>query len=287
MIDLHAHTTASDGTVTPRQLVTQAHELGLSAIGITDHDTIAGWDEAIETGRELGISVVPGIELSVESSLGRFHLLGYGMSKNAPLLTQILPEIQSARANRNELIIEKLNSLGHKISIQEVKKVAGEAQIGRPHIAQVLVEDKSNALGTIQQVFDELLAAGKPAHLPKKVLSPQAAIKGIHDAGGVAIWAHPPFDRKERSWEEYEAILQQWISWGLDGLETFYFTYTSEETEWTVRMAEKYGLLQSGGSDFHGARKVNPLGITQTGEGVPDDILDEIKSRLKTNEGRK
>ena len=279
MIDLHAHTTASDGTVTPRQLVTQAHELGLKAIGVTDHDTIAGWNEAIETGRELGIEVVLGIELSVEGSIGRFHLLGYGMRADAPILTQTLPEIQSARANRNELIIEKLQQLGFNIEMQQVEKIAGGAQMGRPHIAQALIENGD--FDNIQQVFDELLATGKPGHLPKKVLSPQDAIAGIHEAGGVAIWAHPPFDRKERSWDEYEKILQQWIEWGLDGLETFYFTYTSEEADWTARMAEKYGLLQSGGSDFHGARKVNPLGITQTGEGVPDEVLALLHARLK------
>ena len=279
MIDLHAHTTASDGTVTPRQLVTQAHELGLGAIGITDHDTIAGWNEALETGRELGIAVVTGIELSVEGAIGRFHLLGYGMNATAPLLVETLPEIQAARANRNELIIEKLNSLGYQISMAQVENIAGDAQMGRPHIAQALVENGDFA--SIQQVFDELLATGKPGHLPKKVLSPQDAIAGIHRAGGVAIWAHPPFDRKERSWDEYETILQQWIAWGLDGLETFYFTYTTEEAAWTTRMAEKYNLLQSGGSDFHGARKVNPLGIVQTGEGMPDWVWGKLATRLK------
>ncbi len=281
MVDLHAHTTASDGTVTPHQLVTQAHEMGLNAIGITDHDTIAGWNEALETGRELGIEVVPGIELSVEGSIGRFHLLGYGMRADAPLLTQTLPEIQGARANRNELIIEKLQSLNYNITMEQVEAIAGDAQMGRPHIAQVLVEDQSNALNSIQQVFDELLATGKPGHLPKKVLSPEDAIAGIHEAGGVAIWAHPPFDRKERSWDEYEAILQQWIVWGLGGLETFYFTYSAEEAEWTARMAEKYDLLQSGGSDFHGARKVNLLGETHTGAGVPDEVLQRLKAKIK------
>lgn len=279
MIDLHAHTTASDGTVTPRHLVTQAHELGLRAIGITDHDTIAGWDEALETGRELGITVVPGIELSVEGEIGRFHLLGYGMRADAPLLVETLPAIQAARANRNQLIIEKLNSLGYDISMAQVENIAGDAQMGRPHIAQALIEN--GAFESIQQVFDELLATGKPGHLPKEVLSPQDAIAGIHQAGGVAIWAHPPFDRKERSWDEYETILQQWIAWGLDGLETFYFTYTNEEADWTKRMAEKYDLLQSGGSDFHGARKVNPLGIVQTGEGAPDWVWEKLRTRLR------
>lgn len=287
MIDLHAHTTASDGSFSPRELVEHAKEKGLKAVGITDHDTFGGWDEALKAGEELGVEVVTGIELSVAGDLGKFHLLGYGVKRDSKL-AQTLQTIQDERDKRNHIIIENLNRLPEieakgGVSFEEVKAVAGNGVMGRPHFARVLIE--KGIVATTQEAFDKFLADGAAAHASKQVLEPQIAVELIHDAGGVAVWAHPtrpPSSRAEvSSYEEWETVLQQWISWGLDGLEIYYSAYTEEEAAWTKAMAEKYNLLAMGGSDFHGLTKPTvQLGVVQGGQSVPDEVLENLKKVL-------
>lgn len=282
MVDLHAHTTASDGSFSPAELVALALGKKLSAVGITDHDTIAGWDEAFVAGAELGIEIVPGVELSTSYEGGRFHLLGYYFERESQL-AQTLEEIQRERGHRNSQIFANLEKLGVPLEEEEVRAFAGrvEGELGRPHFARAMVA--RGYVGSTQEAFDQYLADGSPGYASKKVLSPQEAIALIHEAGGVAIWAHPPH-RKKFSYDELEERLRDWIGWGLDGLEIYYSEYTPEDAAWTLAMTEKYNLIGSGGSDFHGISKPHVyLAKTHTGEAVPDDVLSQLKARRERN----
>lgn len=278
MVDLHAHTTASDGSLSPRELVELAHRNGLKALGITDHDTIDGWDEAREAAAPLGIEIVPGVELSTSYEGGRFHLLGYFVDPESQII-ETLRRIQKARANRNDVIFENLRDLGVPLEEAEVYALAGpNGLLGRPHFARAMVD--RGYVASTQEAFDKYLADGKPAYATKDVLTPEEAIAGIHEAGGVAIWAHPPLNKKF-TLEQLEDELQRWISWGLDGLETRYGRYVPEETAWANGMVEKYNLIEGGGSDFHGASKPDiSLGTTTAGS-VPDDVLEKLKARSR------
>lgn len=277
-IDLHAHTTASDGSYTPRELVENAHAIGLDAVGVTDHDTIAGWPEALEAGAEFGLEIVPGVELSTDYAGGRFHLLGYYIEPESGL-AETLRRIQRDRANRNDIIFENLRRLGLPLEEDEVRAFAGSpaGQLGRPHFALAMVA--RGYVSSTQEAFDLYLADGKPAYATKVVLTPEAAIAAIHDAGGVAIWAHPPRS-KHRGFDDLETRLREWIAWGLDGLEVAYSQYTPAEAAWAERMARQYHLLGTGGSDFHGASKPTVhLGVTHTGGPLANSVLVELKAR--------
>ena len=282
MIDLHAHTTASDGTLSPRELVAHARDIGLKAIALTDHDTLGGWDEALAAGADLGIEVVPGIELSVSGEGEKFHLLGYGFERDSEL-GAALRQLQDERARRNVVIVQNLHRLGYPISLERTREIAGpDAQIGRPHIAAALIE--IGAVTSIQNAFDTLLQEGGPAYASKKTLTPWDAVRLIHSAGGVAIWAHPTRAPSERAallnFARGEELLRRFVAWGLDGLETYYGAYTPGEIEWTARMAQRYDLLGTGGSDFHGANKPKvKLGEVNGGLGVPDAVLKSLKAR--------
>ncbi|HEX8464763.1 MAG TPA: PHP domain-containing protein [Abditibacterium sp.] len=282
-IDLHAHTTASDGSFSPRELVRHAKNLGLNALGITDHDTFGGHDEALLAGEALGIEIVPGIELSVADETGdKSHLLGYYVARDGELARQ-LDFLQAERNRRNGVILDNLERLGAPISMQRVLEISRGGVTGRPHIAQALME--KGYVSSVQEAFDKYLADGSGAAASKEVLHPAEAIRLIHDGGGVAVWAHPTRPPSKRGggavdFEVWEAKLQRWIGWGLDGLEIYYWQYTSEEAEWTAKMAAKYGLLGTGGSDFHGTSKPMVfLGVTHTQNAVPDEVLEALKAR--------
>jgi predicted metal-dependent phosphoesterase TrpH len=276
MIDLHAHTTASDGSLSPRALVELAHRNNLSALGVTDHDTIDGWEEARKAAKDFGIEIVPGVEFSTSYEGGRFHLLGYYIDEASPLV-DTLRRIQWARANRNVIIFQNLRELGVPLEEEEVRALAGpNGLLGRPHFARAMVA--RGYVASTQEAFDKYLADGKPAYATKDVLTPQEAIAGIHQAGGIAIWAHPPLN-KNFTFDELEEELTRWIAWGLDGLETRYGRYTDEQNAWTKKMVEKYGLVEGGGSDFHGDSKPDiELGNTTAGA-VPDEVLAKLKAR--------
>ena len=287
-IDLHAHTTASDGTFSPRELVAHAKEIGLSAIAVSDHDTVAGWSEALEAGEELGVRVVPAIELSVSDEHGKFHLLGFFPNRtelSGTELGEAVAELQRERDERNTRIYEKLAELGVAVLPARVREIAGGgAQIGRPHIAQAIIE-----LGhatSIQDAFDKYLDANSPGYSSKKGLTPREAIALIHHAGGVAVWAHPTRSPSERAevldFEHGEKLLKLWKEWRLDGLETYYGAYSPEEAAWTKKMSEQFGLIGTGGSDFHGQNKPDVrLGLVNSGANVPDEVLEELSNRAR------
>lgn len=279
-VDLHAHTTASDGSFSPRELIALAREKGLSAVGITDHDTFGGWDEAFAAGEEYGVEVVPGIELSVANEVGKFHLLGYYVERESEL-GAVLKDIVGERDKRNRIILDNLAALGMPLEEREVLALASdEGVIGRPHFARAMMI--RGYVESVQEAFDKYLADGASAHAPKKVLAPDLAVRLIHEAGGVAVWAHPtrpPSSRTEiLSPAKGEEQLVHWRQWGLDGLEIYYSAYTPEEAVWTQQAAQQYGLLGTGGSDFHGVSKPTVhLGVVHTGGAVPDEVLVGLK----------
>jgi predicted metal-dependent phosphoesterase TrpH len=280
-IDLHAHTTASDGSLSPSELVSLAREIGLSALGITDHDTIGGWNEAFEAGARRGIEIVPGVELSVSYEGGRFHLLGYYIDPDSALI-QTLGRIQAARADRNGEILDNLRALGLPLEEAFVRSFSGspDGQLGRPHFAQAMVA--RGYVSSTQEAFDLYLADGKPAYATKAVLTPRDAIEGIRAAGGVSVWAHPPLNR-HFSLDELGQKARQWRAWGLDGLETFYSKYTPRENAWARAVCSELDLIESGGSDFHGRSKPTVfLGQSFANQSVPDQVLQKLKARRDT-----
>lgn len=281
-IDLHSHTTASDGELEPSKLVELACTIGLSAVAITDHDTTAGLADAIDAAKNVELQIVPGIEISAKISHGQCHLLGYLIDPHSANLNSRLNELQEARRQRNEKLLQKLNDLGIKITFEDVKYFAGRDLVARPHFAKALV--KLGFVSTIQEAFDKYLAEGASAAVPKEVITQQEAIDLIHEAGGVAILAHPN-NLKLPSVETEDAILRM-RNMGLDGIEAYYSLHTEEDRERYLAMARKLDMVVSGGSDFHG-ESVKPgirLGGVIDGAPVPSSVLDEIyrcKEKLK------
>jgi predicted metal-dependent phosphoesterase TrpH len=270
--DLHAHTTASDGTFTPTELVRAARALGLSHLAVTDHDTTAGVAEARAAALEAGIGLVPGVELSAEGPPGKCHLLGLGIDPDDAGLARTLGALSEARRTRNARIARRLQELGVPLTLEEVAAVAPPgANVGRPHFAQALIA--KGVVSTVPEAFARFLAEGAPAYLPKDVLPPADAIRLIHEAGGMCFLAHPGLVRlgPDETLRDRIAALR---ALGLDGVEVFYPLHTPELVRELGDIARDLGLLVTGGSDFHGATKPDaPLGVVVDGRGVPVERL--------------
>ena len=239
--DLHAHTTASDGEYSPSDLVRKARALGLQTIAITDHDTLDGIAEAERTGEELGVRVIAGVELSTKYNGKTIDILGYHIRKRGEL-HELLSNMRKFRENRAELIIAKFAELGMPISMEDVLEFSKGGVIGRPHIAKAVV--KKGYVSDVQTVFDEYLADGKPCAVDKRMLSPQEGIDLIHRAGGKAVLAHPVYLDDEL----VEELLERH---NFDGIEVWHRNHGPEENEKYKRLAAKYRLFMTGGSDFH------------------------------------
>ncbi len=283
MIDLHTHSTYSDGTLTPEELLREAARLGLSALALTDHDTIDGVAEFMEWGKRCGVVTVPGVEISVDSKLpnnGHMHLLGLFIDPFSTHLKETLRYLLAQRNLRAEKIIHKLNSLNVPVTMEELLAEAGEGAIGRPHVAKILL--RRGVVGSLQEAFDVYLARGKPAYIDKETLGEAAALKLIRDAGGLSILAHPHLMRYDTFAEARDKILEL-KKLGLDGLEAYYSGMPREYTEKLLALAEEEGFVISGGSDFHGLNKDS----VRMGSGkdndlqVPDEVLAGLEERRK------
>lgn len=256
-IDLHIHSTASDGTFSPSEIIALAKKLHLSAVAITDHDTINGSKEVIETGIPSELNFLTGVEISADppppfSCSGSFHILGYSFCIDDHTLNKTLYTLQTARKNRNPKIIELLNNLGFDITIEEVIDFAGEGQIGRPHIASLMVE--KGFVESINKAFDKYLGRGKPAYVDKYRLECSKVFEIIIGAGGVPVLAHPLLFtiREEKNFEDLIAVLKDM---GLKGIEAYYPEHSKDKVSYYVEIAKKHGLLITGGTDFHGSLK--------------------------------
>ncbi|MFZ5586463.1 MAG: PHP domain-containing protein [Thermodesulfobacteriota bacterium] len=281
LIDLHTHTTASDGSLTPAELVAAARSVGLKAVAITDHDTVAGLEEALAAGRRLGQRVVPGVEISLEGLGGQgmpasMHLLGLFVDHREPGLIAGLGRLQAARAERNPKIAEKLGELGIAISLDEVRAYAGGDLVGRPHFAQALV-----ARGVVKnrgEAFARFLAAGKPAYVSKWRFPPAEGIAMLKRAGAVTVLAHPGLFKLGLA--ALEPLLLRLVEAGLDGVEAHYSEHDPALSRALARLAARLGLAVSGGSDFHGAPKPDiALGVGRGGLRVPASLLADLERR--------
>lgn len=271
-VDLHTHTTASDGTLSPRELVALARQLGLAAVAITDHDTVAGLAEGLAAGSELGVRVVPGVELSTQLEYREIHIVGLGIDpENGPLL-ELLARRKAERVRRNDLLLARLAELGMPIPAEEVRPDGG--LLTRTHVAEVLARH-----GYAESPVDALeryLIPGKPAWIEKNCPSPAQCAHLIHGAGGKAFLAHlDRIDKKDQA--RSLKLAREALGMGLDGLEARYTTYTPQWEALADALAQELGLLKSGGSDFHGARKKNLLGSGYGNLWVPEQWLDAME----------
>jgi 3',5'-nucleoside bisphosphate phosphatase len=292
MIDLHMHTTVSDGGDSPTELVEKAAAAGLDAIAVTDHDNDSGCDEAVAAGRERGVEVVRGVEISCDvDTLNQrgyrpqrrptMHLLGYFIPEGANKLSGALAELQHHRANRNRLMVERLNELGMDVTFEEIEAEAGGpgAQIGRPHFAAVLV--RHGAVPDYQTAFDEYLAKGAKAYLARRIYTPDDAIRLMLAAGVVPVLAHPFTLFLESS--DLERFVDELCAVGLKGIEGYHGDLPVDEQEPFRRIGKERGLVVSGGSDYHGhMRPGRNLPGGEHNVTVPAEVLDELKSVKET-----
>jgi predicted metal-dependent phosphoesterase TrpH len=275
-VDLHIHTTASDGVMSPSEIVRYAKGKGLQAIAITDHDTIGGLGEGLSEGEKIGFEVIPGIEISAEHSPGSMHLLGFFIDIHHPLLIERLEYLQKARKERNPKMVEKLNQLGIKITYDEVVKASGGGQIGRPHFAQVLIEKKY--VRSFQEAFDRFLKKGAPAYVEKFRFTPKEALYFINEAKGVAVLGHPN-TLGMNGYSELEDLLLKLIENGLKGIEVYYPEHSPLEIAQFKNLAERYGLLVTGGTDYHGIEKNGlDIGVGRGEMRLPYSMVEALKA---------
>ena len=249
-IDLHTHSTHSDGTFGPAELVRLAAERDLQVIALTDHDTTNGLPEALATGLEVGIQVVPGVEFSAEYLGTSVHILCYWMDAEDPALQLELRRLREDRYRRGELMVEKLGSLGLPVEFESVREIAGDATIVRPHIAQAMVE--AGLVATEKEAFDRYIGDGGPAHVAKHALDPLDAVALIEDAGGVCALAHPGMWGDQSSVPD--ELIEHMVAAGMRGLEVDHPDHTPEARERYRALADRLGLIATGGSDCHGSR---------------------------------
>lgn len=275
-VDLHLHTTASDGVKRPSEMVKYAKEKGLQAISITDHDTIEGLEEGLAEGEKIGFEVIPGIEISAEHSPGSMHLLGYFIDIHCPSLNERLRYLQKARGERNPKMIEKLNRLGVNITYEEVVRASGGGQVGRPHFAQVLIE--KGYVRNFQEAFERYLRKGAPAYVDKLRFTPGEAIHFIKEAGGVAVLGHPN-TLGLNGYGELESLLIHLIKEGLKGIEVYYPEHSPAEVIQYKGLAEKYGLVMTGGTDYHGLEKEGlDVGVGRGEMRLPYSMVEALKA---------
>lgn len=250
-IDLHTHTTASDGVHAPADNVRMAGDAGLAGIAITDHDTVAGVAEAVEEGKRLGLIVVPGVEISTSSGGKDIHVLGYRIRYEDSLLLDRLAQLRQLRNQRNERIVERLGELGMPVTMEEVLQMAasGKAEdesVGRPHIAEALV--RRGYVGSMKEAFDKFLGSRGSAFVPARRITSLEAVQWIHEAGGAAVLAHPGLYKDD-------PLVESLLSSGsFDGVEVWHSDHSAEEEARYAKLAEAYGLTATAGSDFHGLR---------------------------------
>lgn len=276
-IDLHVHSTGSDGTLTPSELIQEARREGICAFALTDHDSVSGIPEALAASEGSGIEVIPGVELSTDYNGTEIHVVGLWIDiYNQELLSQ-LQSFRDSRDNRNLRMIERLNAYGYRITEMELKKRNPDSVVARPHIARYLVD--TGQAPDIKTVFQTLIGNDCPCYVGRSMITPMRAAQLIRDAGGIAILAHPCLYHLPQA-EETE-LIEKMIAGGLDGIEACYSRSTPEQEAHYRALARKYGLLVSGGSDFHGANKPDIRLGWGTGDlRIPYEILDRIRAHL-------
>jgi predicted metal-dependent phosphoesterase TrpH len=281
-IDLHLHSNKSDGRLTPTELVRLAHQGGVRRMALTDHDTTDGVEEAMAEGKALGVEVIPGVELGTDSRSGDMHMLGLFLDHHDQQFQATMARFREGRIARVHTIVANLAEVGVNISVDRVFAIAGEASVGRPHVAQALLE--AGYIKSMPEAFEKWLAYGGPGDVPRDKLSPEDAIGLIHAVGGLAVVAHP---------YEGKNILEQLpglAAAGLDGVETYYPNYGPDRRAELLALCAKLDLLPTGGTDFHGFPHRN----AKDGSGiidnpgsvdVPPSVLDALEARRQSRIG--
>jgi predicted metal-dependent phosphoesterase TrpH len=244
-IDLHVHSTASDGVLSPSEVVCLALEQGLTAIALTDHDTVSGVAEALRAAAGSTLEVIPGVEINSEGEWGDLHFLGYYVDCHNGALNERLQVVRDARLGRAYAMVKRLGELGLPVEWEHVRALASGESVGRPHVARALLE--RGYVQTLQEAFDRYIGNDGPAYVPRLRLSPPEVIAAIVDSGGVPVLAHPAY-----SGAAVIAHIPEFVAHGLRGLEVYYPSHTPEEIEALLRLCRQFGLLTTGGSDFHG-----------------------------------
>ncbi|WP_026485723.1 PHP domain-containing protein [Caldanaerobius polysaccharolyticus] len=269
--DLHVHTSASDGALSPSEVVKLAFKNGIKAIAITDHDTVDGIEPAMRASEAYGVEIIPGIEINSESDLEDIHILGYYINYKDARLIDFLADLLKKREERAKKIISILWDLGLKISLKEVKEVGGK-YIGRPHIARVLLQH--GYVSSVKEAFDKYIGRGCPAYVPRSNLSPYDAIQMIKSNGGVAVLAHPGLLKS------YD-IIGRLKEAGLEGVEAYHTKHTAQQTEEILEIAQAYDLIVTGGSDFHEIDMESNVTIGSTC--ISCDVIKILKLRSGNN----
>ncbi len=276
-IDLHTHSKCSDGSFTPSELMRLAHKSGLAAIALTDHDTMVGIKEARAAAAECGIEFVPGVELSCAYKGHDIHIVGLFIDEDDPVITQKLEEIRIDRQTRNSRMIEKMQAYGVNISEEMMRERCGKGVVTRAHFAQVLIEQ--GFATDVKDAFDRFIGDGELFYVPKIYFSPEDAIKCILNAGGIPILAHPL--RYGMAGAELETMVKLFVSYDLKGIEVYYSANTGFDEIYMKELADRYGLLYSGGSDFHGDKKPDiKLGTGRGSLVVPYSVLLKLREQL-------
>jgi predicted metal-dependent phosphoesterase TrpH len=267
LVDLHVHTNASDGRYSPAEIVQKATRAGLTVLAITDHDTVSGIDAAREAAKAFpSLTLIPGVEINTDVPSGEAHVLGYFIDCDSPELSSLLADMRSSRQDRAKKMIARLEKLGLPISWDRVKEIANTDAIGRPHIAQAMLE--KGYIATFKEAFDRYIGWGGPAYVERSKISPLEATKLISRTNGLPVLAHP------LTVANPEQMVQQLKDGGLIGLEVYYGSYPVPDISRVLALAVKYGLIATGGSDFHGLDENNetPLG----GSGVPMESARQL-----------
>lgn len=276
-VDLHVHTALSDGSLKPAEVVWLALDMGLAAIAIADHDTVDGNAEAFAEGAQQGLEVIPGVEISCDFTPTNVHVVGLFIDPANDDLVEALAEVREYRKRRNPKILAKLAELGMPIDLDEVAAKAGGRTVGRPHIAEVMVE--KGYVADFREAFDRYLAHNKPAYVGRRRISAEEGIELIHGAGGLAFLAHPGvYALPPRILDNMVFKLARA---GLDGVEVYYSDHLPTDTAFLKRLVDEYDLLASGGTDFHGVAKPGvELGIGRGDLKVPYELVARMKARL-------
>lgn len=280
-IDLHVHSCCSDGTDRPAELVKLARQAGLTALALTDHDTINGLSEFIAASAGLeNFTAVPGVEISSRYGARELHILGLFIDYTSPRLLAFLDQLRQERLERARTMAVRLASLGYPLDVETLFSGPNGDAVGRPHFATMLVENYQ--FTTVAEVFDTLLKRGAPAYVARRLPDPLKVIQEIHACGGMAIWAHPIYrESRERSWAR--RVLRHLVPAGLDGVEAYYTSFAPEQTRILLQLAEEFQLAVTGGSDYHGSRHPEiALGCGYGNLAVDAGLLAKLVERQQT-----
>jgi len=273
-IDLHTHTTASDGLLPPERLLRLAKDAGVGILAVADHDTTDAVDTAAAEGRRLGVEVIPAVEINTDVDTTEVHVLGYYIDHRQPWFQEFLTRLRDGRVKRAARMVEKLNALGISITFERVRAIAGGA-VGRPHVARALIE--AGVVKSTEEAFEKYIGRNGPAYIERMKVTPQEAVQIILKAGGIPVLAHP-------GWGVREEMIPPLVQGGLEGLEVYYPDHTPAMVTRFLEIAAQLHLLVTGGTDFHGGDLATRVGVGS--QYVPVEAVERLKERAGSNAQR-